>query len=124
MNPERRAILLMVCCTLFTSTGQILWKMGVSRIDFGNIITIFNVPFLLGFAAYGMGAILMLIAFKSGELSILYPIIATSYVWVTLVSPFFFSEVISILKWIGIGVIVISVSILGFGSSKKVVIDG
>ena len=124
MIPVRRAIMLMVFCTLFTSTGQILWKMGVSQIDFANLLTAFNLPFLLGFVSYGLGAILMLIAFKSGELSILYPIVATSYVWVTLLSPFFFAEIISPLKWVGIVIIVLSVSILGFGSTKKVISPG
>src|SRR3989338_7301157 len=124
MIPVRRAIMLMVFCTLFTSTGQILWKMGVSQIDFANFLTVFNLPFLLGFVSYGLGAILMLIAFKSGELSILYPIVATSYVWVTLLSPFFFAEIISPLKWVGIVIIVLSVSILGFGSTKKVISPG
>lgn len=124
MIPERRAIMLMVFCTLFTSTGQILWKMGVSKIDLANFLTVFNLPFLLGFVSYGLGAILMLIAFKNGELSILYPIVATSYVWVTLLSPFFFAEIISPLKWVGIAIIVLSVSILGFGSTKKVISPG
>ena len=124
MIPVRRAIMLMMFCTLFTSTGQILWKMGVSQIDFANLLTVFNLPFLLGFVSYGLGAILMLIAFKSGELSILYPIVATSYVWVTLLSPFFFAEIISPLKWVGIVIIVLSVSVLGFGSTRKVISPG
>ncbi len=119
-NSHRAAILIMVLCTVFTSTGQLLWKTGFNQADLTtSFLTLINLPFLLGFISYGIGAILMLIAFKKGELSVLYPIIATSYVWVTLLSPWLFNEHISLLKWIGITIIVLSVSILGIGGSKK-----
>jgi len=118
-NKQHQAIFLMFLCTIFTSTGQILWKLGLRNVSFGNMFSFFNVPFILGFVFYGVGAMLMLVAFKSGELSILYPIIATSYVWVSLFSPMIFpSDSMNGLKWIGIGIIMISVCLLGYGSSR------
>ncbi len=119
-STHRKAILLMILCTLFTSLGQIFWKVGVARIQPTLWTTFFNIPFFLGFVSYGLGAILMLIAFKSGELSVLYPIIATSYVWVSIASLFLFPEdVMNSWKWAGIFTILVSVSILGFGSSRR-----
>lgn len=119
-STQRKAILLMILCTLFTSLGQLLWKAGVARIQPAIWITFLNLPFVLGFVSYGLGAILMLIAFKSGELSVLYPIIATSYVWVSIASLFLFPEdVMNSWKWVGIFTILVSVSILGFGSSRR-----
>ncbi len=119
----------MVLCTLFTSLGQLLWKSGVNKIDLSfGIITILNLHFVLGFVSYGVGALFMLIAFKKGELSILYPIIATSYVWVSLLSPIFFvTDSMNLIKWIGVIVIIVSVSLLGYGSTrstKKVMASG
>jgi len=117
---QKRAIALMVLCTIFTSGGQILWKLGVNQITFSNIITYFNIPFLLGFVSYGMGAILMLLAFRRGELSVLYPLVATSYIWVSLISPRLFpDDFMNVWKWSGVIVILISVSILGWASSRK-----
>ena len=116
-NP-RHAVFLMISCTLFTSLGQMLWKMGLTRAHVSSdIFSILNIPFLLGFLSYGIGAVLMLLAFQRGDLSTLYPIVATSYVWVTLLSPFLFLEVVSPLKWVGVSVIVLSVSILGLRGS-------
>jgi uncharacterized membrane protein len=129
MDSSKKAIFLMVLCTFFTSLGQLLWKSGVNKIDLSfGIITIFNLPFILGFVSYGVGAMFMLVAFKKGELSVLYPIIATSYVWVSLLSPIIFvTDSMNLIKWFGVGVIIISVSLLGYGSArnnKKVIVSG
>lgn len=119
MNPKR-AILFAIMCTIFTSIGQVLWKFGILKIDFGNWLTIINIPFLLGFVSYGLGAVLMLLAFKHGELSFVYPIIAISYVWVILLSMYLLpNEFMNAWKWSGVALIIISVSLLGYGNSRK-----
>ena len=127
MKTSHKAVLLMIMCTLFTSLGQILWKLGVIRIDLADIFSFFNLPFILGFFAYGVGWIFMLMSFKRGELSILYPIVATSYIWVSIFSPIIFpTDSMNPLKWLGVVVILISVSLLGFNGSteKKVMHHG
>ena len=109
----------MVICTVFVSAGQLLWKSGTAQLDFASPVSFLNLPFLLGFASYGVGAGLMLLAFRDGELSILYPIIASSYVWVSIASPLLFpSDSMNLLKWGGVILILVSVSLLGLGSSK------
>lgn len=120
-NKQHQAIFLMFLCTIFTSTGQILWKVGLKSVSFSNIFSFLNVAFILGFVFYGIGAMLMLVAFKSGELSVLFPIVATSYVWVSMFSPMIFpSDSMNLLKWTGVGIIMISVCMLGYGSSRSV----
>ena len=124
---SRQAIYLMIFCTIFTSLGQLLWKFGVNKINLDNFITLFNLPFVFGFVSYGIGAVLLLLAFKKGEMSVLYPIIATSYVWVSILSPWLFpTDSMNFIKWIGVIIILISVSLLGLGSTKvkKVIVDG
>ncbi len=116
----KAGFILMIACTLFTSLGQLLWKAGSLRIDLSAPLTVLNLPFLLGFVSYGMGAVLMIIALKTGELSMLYPLVASSYVWVSIVSPYFFpSDSMNVLKWIGVVLIIFSVSILGWSSSRR-----
>ena len=113
-----KAVFLIVVCTLFTSFGQILWKAGITTVSLRSVSSIFNLPLFLGFVSYGLGALFMILAFRYGELSVLYPIIATSYVWVSILSPLFFpSDTMNLLKWGGVLLIVVSVSILGFGRS-------
>ena len=122
MVTEKKAIYLMILCTIFTSLGQIFWKYGVVKIDPSHYFTFFNFPFMLGFFSYGISGLFMLSAFKKGELSILYPIIATSYVWIALISPILFpTDSYTVWNIVGVGVILISVSMLGFGRGEDTV---
>ena len=115
---KRKAVFMMLFCTLLTSIAQIFLKKGAMLLP-----TLFtNWQLLIGCFLYGSAAIIFIIALKGGELSVLYPIIATSYVWVSLLSGYFFNESITPLKWLGILSIVIGVSLIGKGSKKKEVV--
>jgi len=117
METKKRAILLIIVATLFICAGQILWKLGINKVAF--LVDVFNLPLILGFVFYGISAILMVIAFKYGELSVLYPILATSYIWISVFSPLVFkTDSMNIYKWSGIGVIILSVCLIGWGSRK------
>jgi multidrug transporter EmrE-like cation transporter len=112
-----KPILLVVLCTLFTSSGQILWKLGAGNLNsFIEIIT--NIPLIMGFVCYGLGAILLIISLKYGELSLIYPFIALSFIWVNLASIFLFGEFIAVINWVGIAAIMLGVSLIGYGGSK------
>ncbi len=109
---------LMIACTIFTSAGQLLWKAGSLQIIFSNPLTFFNFPFIVGCVSYVVGSILMILAFKKGELSVLYPVVATSYVWVSILAPLFFpNEIMNGWKWVGVLLIIFSISFLGWSSS-------
>ncbi len=115
-----KAIFLIILCTLFTSIGQLLWKKGLINLNFSDWLSFLNWFIILGFISYGFGFILMLLALKSGELSVLYPIIATSFIWISIFSPIFFpSDVMNIWKWAGVILIIISVSLLGIGAKRN-----
>ncbi len=114
-----KAIILVILCTILTSTGQILWKLSTSKIEGFDIISLItNIPLMLGFISYALGAVLLIFALKEGELSVIYPFIALSFIWVTLTSIFLFHEHVSILNWAGITAILIGVSLIGYGSDK------
>ena len=115
----------MVFCTVFTSLGQILWKFGVNRIDFNQYLTILNLPFISGFVSYGIGWVFLMLAFKKGEMSVLYPIIATSYIWVSLISPLLFpTDSMTLVKWIGVTIILFGVTMIGIGGTKRTIKNG
>lgn len=112
MKTKLWAVVLVLLCTLMTSTAQIFYKFGVKPF---NIYLIF-----LGLIIYGIAAAILITALKGGDLSVLYPIIATSYIWVSLFSPVFFnSDSMNMLKWVGIVCIIIGISFIGFGSRKN-----
>ena len=113
---EFKAIVLVVFCTIFTSVGQLFWKLGANRLqlDFFSLIT--NYPLILGFISYAIGTVLLLNALKLGELSVLYPFISLSFIWVGILSIVFLGEIMTSLKWIAIILIIFGVSMIGWGS--------
>jgi len=115
---KRWAIGLVVVCTLFTSFAQIFYKFGADMLSFDLISIITNWPIIIGIILYGTAAILLIVALKAGEVSVLYPIIATSYIWVSLLSMFFFGEVINLYKWVGMIFIFFGVILVAKGGRK------
>ena len=130
MSTKPRAILFVLLCTIATAFGQIFLKIG-SGTNFSSIIDIlltFDLynplikPFyalFFGLFLYGIGASLLILALRYGELSVVYPIFATNYIWVTLLSASFFGEQIHIFKIIGIFAIVAGISLIGLGSWRQ-----
>ena len=119
METKWWAIALMILCTIFTSAGQILYKFGAENLSFNLSSIIFNIPLIAGVFSYGIGLLFLIIAFKGGELSVLYPIVATSYVWVSIASPIFFeTDYMTTNKWIGVIIIIVGVSLIGWGAKK------
>ena len=109
---------LVLFCTVLTSTAQIFYKLGANKLEFNLISLIINYHLMIGMLIYGVGAVLLLTALKGGELSVLYPVIATSYVWVSLLSAHFFNDPLNFYKWAGIITIIIGISFIGLGSKK------
>lgn len=72
-----------------------------------------NPKLFLGFCLYGAATVLMVAAFKYGELSILYPIISLSYVWVTILSLFLLNETLNPFKIAGLLAVMAGVAVLG-----------
>lgn len=110
----RKEIWIMLLCTLLISVAQILYKFGAARLPL--IFT--NWQLLLGLFLYGIGALLLIIALKTGEVSFVYPIIATSYIWVAILSRIVFGETVSIPKLAGIFCIIVGVAIISIVGSK------
>lgn len=116
-NFNIRPILFVIVCTFLTTVGQILLKYASFRLhSFSDIFT--NYYLFIGFFVYGVSAVLLIVALRSGELSVLYPFIALGFIWVTLFSIFLFNEHVSLFNWIGMFAIIFGVSLIGYGGSK------
>lgn len=119
MKTKLWVILLTLLCTLITSTAQILWKFGAKKISLDFYLLITNYPLIIGFILYFLGSILLMMAFKGGDLSFLYPLFALSYIWISILSPKFFpTDSMSLVKWFGIFFIIMGVSLVGIGGNK------
>ena len=118
------AMLLILFTTLLTSSAQILYKLGIPSLKFDLMSIITNYYLLGGLVLYGIGAILMIISFRGGEVSVLYPIIATSYIWVSILSAYFLGEHMNSFRWIGVFIIIAGILSISYGSREKIPVGG
>ncbi len=120
---QRQSVLLVFVCTFIGAAAQILMKLGANRLPSGPIAAhlpaiLANLHLWAGLSLYGLFTALLLLALRDGELSILYPVIALNYVWVTFLSMALFKETLNPFKAVGIAAIVLGVVILGRGSQR------
>ncbi len=105
--------ILMVLITAFLAAlGQLLFKWGAVSISFNLWSWLLNWQLITGLALHGMGFVLLVIALKHGNLSVLYPILATSYIWVALLSVRFLGEPFSMIQSIGVALILVGISLI------------
>lgn len=112
------AIGLMLFSTILTSTGQILYKYAALTLTSDIAQILMNWYLIFGLLAYFSAAILLVIALKGGELSVLYPLVSLSFVWVSLLSMRFFQDSMSTTKWLSVGLIIIGVFLISYGSQQ------
>ena len=114
------AALLVLFTTFLTSSAQIFYKLGSKTITLDPLSIITNYYLIGGLLIYAVGGILMIISFRGGEVSVLYPIIATSYIWVSFLSIYFLGEVMNAYKWLGVLGIIAGIALIGYGSKDGV----
>jgi len=107
------AIGLMIVCAIVTSTGQLFYKLGAAQLP---TVILTNWQIWTGLFCYGFAMLLFMLAMKGGEVSVLYPILATAFIWANIFSMIFLGENINTMKWIGSAGIVLGISLLGIGS--------
>lgn len=123
MNKLSKTVLFVVFCTLLTSIAQIFFKYASNKLILSSIklfvtSAVTNINLYIGVVIYFLAAAILLVALKNSDLSVAYPVIATSYIWVALLSMYFFNEVLLTKQWFGIIFILIGVSFTGFGGKK------
>src|SRR5271165_2311268 len=108
-DPAKRklAIFIVLACTLLVAIGQYLIKLGANQLShagfLATMIGIVAMPQLFaGYCLYGVFTIMFVYALRHGELSILYPLIALGYVWVTITAVVAFHESMNPFKIIGL----------------------
>ncbi|MEW4372620.1 DMT family transporter [Paenibacillus kandeliae] len=103
---NKKGILLILVSALLSALGQAAWKMNESFI---------SLELIIGFILYGLGAVVMIIAFRFGSLSVLQPFLSIGYIIALIIGFFYFKENISVHQVIGIFVIILGVILIGGG---------
>jgi multidrug transporter EmrE-like cation transporter len=118
-------------CTIFAGLAQIMMKFGAGHpmpsVVPAHPATLWpfalallgNFPLVAGYALSACNALLLIMALREGELSVLYPVYSVSYVWVILLSMYFFHDQLNAWKAAGVLLIMSGVALLGKVSSKS-----
>lgn len=116
---RRQCFGLVFLCTILGAAAQILIKAGATHLTGPGLLPmITNWQIMAGYSLYGLSTVVLIFALRDGELSLLYPVIALTYVWVTIASFLIFKETISAFKLLGIATIVAGVGVLGKGGKR------
>ena len=109
LKKNKKGISLMLVSSICVCLGQLFWKLSSN----GNLFYL-----ILGFGLYGIGALVMLYAYKFGSLSVLQPMLSMNYVLTIVIANFVLKEPIGLLKFIGILVIICGVVLIGGDDGK------
>lgn len=106
---------MVLIATVFGAYGSLYLKLGSAKLTL-SLQMIYNKSLWSGGILYLVSSIIFIIALRGGELSVLYPLVASSYIWVCLLSVKKLNEKMNRFKWLGILFIIAGVSLIGFGS--------
>ena len=109
MKKNKKGILLMLVSSICVCIGQLLWKLSTEQGVF---------LLLVGFAFYGLGALVMLVAYKYGSLSVLQPMLSLNYVLSIILARIVLKEEITILKCVGVLIIIAGVVLIAGGDEE------
>ena len=106
IKKNKVGIVIMLLASVFACIGQLCWKLASTH---GIIFA------LIGFALYGLGAVLMILAYRFGSVSVLQPLLGTNYVLSVILGFFVLGEAVTVTKIIGIVIITAGVIFIAGG---------
>lgn len=108
LKKNYKGICIILFASLLTATGQLFWKISDGTLIF---------YILIGFICYGLGAVLMIIAFRFGSLSVIHPMLSFGYIFALIFGSIFLKESITTIQIIGIFTIMAGVALIGGGDA-------
>lgn len=120
-NSQRVALWGVLLSVVLNAAGQILFKAARIAQPDASLFALFLHPETwAGFIVYGLSAICWLWVLSRTHLSFAYPILALTFPIVAGLSVVFFSESITVVRWVGVVVIMVGVSLLARTESDGV----
>ena len=125
-----KLLLILIVGLVFESTGVILLKKGMTHIGDMNGYTAAeilrvvkagatNPQILLGVFFEALFFVCLLILMSKSDISFLWPLTALSFVFATFAAMIFLGESVSIVRWLGVILIVIGAAFISFSQHAK-----
>jgi uncharacterized membrane protein len=107
-------ILLTLVAALISSFAQFMFKRSIKKIDslFELVGLLRNKGVLIGLACYFASFLLYIKALSGGQLSIVFPIFASSFIFVTIISAVTLKEKVTLMRAVGVLVIFIGITLV------------
>ncbi|MDP3000879.1 MAG: hypothetical protein Q8N47_25575 [Bryobacterales bacterium] len=113
-SARAKSLTLVLGCTVLGAAAQVLFKLGLKLMPrVSPLAVLTNLPLMAGLTLYGASTLLLVLALRDGELSLLYPVISLTYAWVAILSVILLGEQMDALKVAGIVAIIAGVALLG-----------
>jgi len=114
----------------FESTGVVLLKKGMTHIGEMNGVTVgeilrvakagaTNPQILLGIFFEALFFLCLLILMSKSDISFLWPLTGLSFVFATFAAIWFLNERVSVIRWIGVILIVIGAAFISYSQQVK-----
>lgn len=107
-----KILLLTALAAFIGSIGQLEFKQGANNLQFDIKLLLTNYHLIAGIVVYSVSTVLYVYALNKENLSILYPIIATSYIWTLIFSKIFLKEPVGLISWAGVFFILLGVALI------------
>lgn len=116
MNTPGWAVGLVLLATVVNGIGGVLLKLGAdaSRLSWKNLRV--DPRLLLGLFSYGLASILYVVSLTRGELSVLYPVVSLTYVWIFCLSRVVLGERLTAAKLLGGALLILGVCLVGWSA--------
>jgi drug/metabolite transporter (DMT)-like permease len=111
------SMLLVLTAAFIGSFGAVFLKLGAERLRRNWRSLLLNTRLIAGVALFGCSSVFFVMGVQRGELSVLYPMIATGYIWTLFWSRLFFGEPITRHKFWGLVLILVGIGFIGAGNS-------
>ncbi len=109
------AFLLNLLSTWMGAFGALFFKLGSSgKLTVKGLLHKYKL--LLGFLFYGVSTVPFIYSLKFEPLSVVYPFVSMSYVWIMLLSKAFLNEEINTKKKIAVMFLIVGISLIGLSA--------
>lgn len=106
-------IFALLCASLLTCAGQLCQKQATRPAKDGRRGPHIARWLLLALLALGSGMALWLVVLQRVSVGIAYPMLSLNFVWVTLAARFIWREPVGRRHWLGVGLIIVGIIVLG-----------
>ena len=112
--------LILAVSILLAVVGQLMMKRGMMLFGafpitqiISKLIPMFLNPWVFfGFVFFGLSSVFWLVVLSRLQLSLVYPMVSVAYVLVAFASLIFFKENVSLVRWLGIAIIMVGVFLI------------